>query len=459
MNQPGLRMGRVPLLLTAAWVVIYTAILVLNHLTLRTNAYDLSVFDYALWSTTHGPRPGFVPFFGHTLQAHHMMPTLWLLWPVHALVPSPWLLIALQVGAFAAAALYFARASARRLSPGVASALIFAFLFSRRSHSATTSVFYIECLEPILIFGLVWASASGRWSLYWGLLIVALGCQENMALYTAGYGAVLMFTPATRRVGLITVVLSIAWVLIAVRIVIPWARAADGLPPAYAFITERYGDQPVREAIARLLRWESIGRVFTLTATTGLICWLRPRWLLPIAPGVLLNLAAKDEALQSGLVGHYLWPILPFLFLAALEGARHAEERWPRAARVWALVLVLIVIADSPVARPSFLTSRLNDAAVARDIRAALRTIPPDQSVLSQPQLVPHISKRPQLETVASAISPASARTDWIVLSPIGDQWPLRPGEYQAIVSALDVDPEYTRLGSTPAVAMFSRRR
>ena len=237
--------------------------------------------------------------------------------------------------------------------------LCFALLFSRRSHSATTSVFYIECLEPILVFGFVWAATRGRWALYWALLILALGCQENMALYTASYGAVLMLAPATRRVGLITMILSVAWALIAVRMVIPWARAADGLPPDYAFVTERYGDQPLRGAIERLLRWESVGRVFTLTAMTGFICWLRPRWLLVIAPGVLLNLAAKDEALQSGLVGHYLWPILPFLFLAALEGATYAERRWPRAARAWAVALVLVVIADSPIVKPSFLASRL----------------------------------------------------------------------------------------------------
>ena len=211
--------------------------------------------------------------------------------------------------------------------------------------------------------------------------------------------------------------------------IIPWARAADGLPPDYAFVTERYGDPPLRGAIERLLRWESVGRVFTLTAMTGFICWLRPRWLLVIAPGVLLNLAAKDEALQSGLVGHYLWPILPFLFLAALDGATYAERRWPRVARAWAVVLVLVVIADSPIVKPSFLASRLNDVDLARDIRHALRTIPQDARVLSQPQLVPHIPERLQLATIAGSFSAASAQADWIVLSPIGDQWPLGPGE------------------------------
>jgi uncharacterized membrane protein len=192
---------------------------------------------------------------------------------------------------------------------------------------------------------------------------------------------------------------------------------------------------------------------------TGFMCWLRPRWLLAIAPGVLLNLAAKDEALQSGLIGHYLWPILPFLFLAAIDGATHAERRWPRAVRAWAVLLMLVVIADSPIVKPSFLASRLRDYNAARAIREAVAAIPRHDTVLSQPQLVPHIPKRSDITTVAAGFSPASARADWIVLSPIGDQWPLDPGEYQAIVNALEADPRYARQPAPEELILFSRRR
>jgi hypothetical protein len=36
------------------WLATYPALLALRHLTLRTNGYDLSAFDYALWSSLHG---------------------------------------------------------------------------------------------------------------------------------------------------------------------------------------------------------------------------------------------------------------------------------------------------------------------------------------------------------------------------------------------------------------------
>ena len=46
------------------------------HRSLHTNAFDLSVFDYALWSTATGGPVAYVPMFRHSLFAQHFMPTL-----------------------------------------------------------------------------------------------------------------------------------------------------------------------------------------------------------------------------------------------------------------------------------------------------------------------------------------------------------------------------------------------
>jgi uncharacterized membrane protein len=72
-----------------ACAAISGSMVVADHLTLGTNAFDLSVFDYALWSTAQGGRDGFVPFLGQSLYSHHFMPTLSLLLPVYRFLPSP----------------------------------------------------------------------------------------------------------------------------------------------------------------------------------------------------------------------------------------------------------------------------------------------------------------------------------------------------------------------------------
>ena len=55
--------------LIAAWVGVFLSLILLDHFTLRTNGFDLSVFDYALWLDYHGPRLGFIPFYHLSLSS------------------------------------------------------------------------------------------------------------------------------------------------------------------------------------------------------------------------------------------------------------------------------------------------------------------------------------------------------------------------------------------------------
>ena len=422
-------------MLIAAWVGVFLSLILLDHFTLRTNGFDLSVFDYALWSTTHGPRLGFIPFYHLSLSSFHVMPTLWLLWPAHFILPSPVLLIAVQVTAVALAAVYLARQANSAVPRLAAFALVAAFLFSRRSYGATTSVFYVECLEPLLVFGFVWATTQKQRWLYWAIVLLALGCKEDMALYIASYGVLLMVSPETRTRGIATLVLSLAWVALAVNVVIPWSRTVDGVPPAYTFIVDRYGDAPIGDSLQRLFRFDLARRLLSLTLIVGWICWLRPKWLLVAAPAVLVTVAAKDETLQSGLVGHYLFPILPFVFLAALDGAAYLQAKSPKLLRAWAIVLLIGVVADNPIFAPAYLRSRLRDLQATSEVRTVLADIPRDARVLAQPQLIPHIRKRPGIECLNGEWREPEATADVVVVSTLGDQWPLDGSDVNDVIA------------------------
>ena len=189
----------------ALWLAVYPALLLLDFFTLRTNAFDLSVFDYALWTAHEGPVAGFVPFFGHTLQAQHFMPTLFLLTPLHFLWPSPVLLVVLQCAAVAVAGILLARIALEHVPPLAASAIVLAFLASRKAHSAVISTFYIESFEPALMLGFVWAASARRWAWYWPLVGLALGCKEDVAIYVALFGVLLTVDRRTRLQGALTV--------------------------------------------------------------------------------------------------------------------------------------------------------------------------------------------------------------------------------------------------------------
>jgi len=161
--------------LVCLWTLTYLGRGWLGHASLTTSAWDLSVFDYTLDGLRHG-RIAVVPFMGQSLFSHHFMPTLAALVPAYAVWPSPITLILMQTAAMAVAAVLLWKLMPGRLPTTLRLAIVVTFLFSRGSHSAVTSYFYVECLEPALVFGFVLAWRRGAWRWYWPLVVLALGC-------------------------------------------------------------------------------------------------------------------------------------------------------------------------------------------------------------------------------------------------------------------------------------------
>ena len=186
---------------------IYVPRAVGSHLRLESNAFDLSVFDYALWSSLTG-NPGHVPFLGHSLFSHHFMPTLLALLPAYSLFAGPELLIAAQLIAFLCAAVVLTWLASGELSALMTTALVVTFCFSRKAHSALSSPFYLESFEPLLVFGVVWAWSTRRWYVAAACSLLLLGCKEDAALYLAFFG-VLNAAAGQRRAGFAVAAVSV----------------------------------------------------------------------------------------------------------------------------------------------------------------------------------------------------------------------------------------------------------
>ena len=451
-------MSRSLILILAAWSLVYGAVALLGHYSLWTNAYDLSVFDYALWATLHG-RLGYVPFFEHSLFAHHFMPTLLVLLPIYAVSPSPALLIVLQLAAVLGAAVLLIRLARRlALDPWLMHALVVAFLFSRRPHSAITRVFHIESFEPLLMFGFVLALLNRKLVWYWLLVVLALGCKEDVSLYVGAFGLVLLAQRHTRVVGALTAAVAALWLAGAVAVAVPHFREAEGLPRANPFVEARYGDSDPANAaggaVDRLISVRSVSKLFTLTSTVGFLCWLSPTWFAVAAPGVALNLAARPDTLQSGLLAHYLWPILPWVFLAAVRGGVRVQEWRPSLARIAAAALILLTIADTPVWRSW--SERFEGLDQARLIRQSLVRLPDHATILAMPNLIPHLPHNWRVKAIRG-FDAHTSDTDYAVLSIAGDPWPLDRDEVPKLIAAFPRRSDMKEIETGP-LHVFTRR-
>lgn len=432
-----------PILPVALWALIYPVRMLLAHQRFATNAYDLSVFDYALWNL---PAGGYVPFIGRSLFSDHAMPTLAALLPVYWLSPGPMVLIVGQAVAMFVAALLLWSLMRGRVSPLVAAALVFAFLFGRRSHSAVMSLMYVESLEPALIFAMVLAWQAKRWTWFAVFTALALGCKEDVAIYVASFG-VLMWLKGDRRAGMATVAAAVCWFTIAVTVFVPASRRHDGLASENLLWADRFASSPAATA-RRAVSSHAVGELVQLASTTGFAAFAAPQWWLVALPGSLANIVANPEKQQSGLTGHYAWPILPWLFVAAAAGAQWMESRNRRATGIFAMALIAWIAIDSPLWRWRGYEVTASEAS---RLRTALLVIPDSASLTATPNLVPQVPHRVDIRTIG--INETLDATEYVVLSAAGDSWPLSEEAVAARIACFDADSGFERIGSgDPAI-------
>ena len=420
------------------------------HQQLRTPGFDLSVFDYAIWNTGVGGAVGFVPMFGHSLLAQHFMPTLLLLAPLGVLFDTPVYLIALQSTLFVAGAYLLYRFTAPRVPAPYAVALLVAYLISRRTHSAATSYFYIESAEPLLTFGALLAWSAGRRIWYWLLVVLALGCKEDVALYFGLFGVMQAVTnppgPA-RRVGLITIALCVVWAAAALFVAVPFWADAYGLGSANPILSGRYGIDDgagLQAAIGRMFSGSSLARLVTVTSTVGFLCFLAPRWFAIVLPGIAFNLAALPGTNQAGLGGHYLWPIIPWLFVAAVYGAERIGK-WGVRWIPW--VAMLIAVADTPLPR-AVIRSWHRDP-TADTVLTQLKSLDLSSTVLAQSNLIPHLPRHNRVFGYG-VYGEGQPEPDLVLLTKTGDLWPLGSDGLEREVARWRVDSRYEQVSAGP---------
>jgi hypothetical protein len=246
-------------------------------------------------------------------------------------------------------------------------------------------------------------------------------------------------------------------------IAIPYWRSVYGLAGANPFLEANYGlvSGGLAAPLWRIVSLQSFKAVFTVTTSTMFLCLLSPRWMAVVLPGLALNLAAVSGSGQAGLSGHYLFPILPWLFVAAVFGAKRipvAPARWV------AVALVVVTVIDAPLPR-SIAGAPWKALSDASPVRSQLRTIAPSGTIVAQPNLIPHLTRQMRITALGYVpLQPQSLTRvdgqpdgDYVLLTSVGDQWPFNVESVDQEISRLQADPRYEQISTGPLFA-FRRR-
>jgi len=430
-------------------ILVYTAIFsyftLLKHYAFRSYAWDLGINNQALWTTLNsGKLFYYTPelFFNSSGSYFglHFSPILFLLLPVYAIYQSPENLLVFQsfIVALGALPLYwFARDTLN--SKLVAVGFSLAYLLYPPLQGANWFDFHVQAFLPLFFFSAMYYMKKEKWTKYFLFIVLALSIAENVSLVVLFFGLYgvlkyrsLLFKTLRQKkladkkalVPLVTIALALVWILIARWIqntffpinpdYYSFYRAAD-----WWSVLGIKGD-PITMPLYILLNPLKALQALTYDAYLKLLFFILifgALLFLPFKSSILLaTLPVFGPAFLSNrqafyVVGaHYPLYYIPFLFLAAVEGMKNGSHNVAVAKiRIRIKNMLILVAVFSLFASPLSPLLLTSDAMVPHFSEYTLPTIgehevalhrimalvPSNASVLTQNNIFPHFSSRP----------------------------------------------------------------
>jgi uncharacterized membrane protein len=418
--------------------LLWTWISSQRHLSFETNAYDLSIFENALWNWREGRGMRTDLKAGMHLLQDHQSWILWLIAPLYALLPQELTLFAVQNFAIASASIPL-YALVRRLAPERPKAAMFAVLLLWSSGALRASLrfdFHPEVLVlPFTLSALaLWANGSRILSAI--SFVLALACKETAPILLGALtGALLLRPPQALSLSRVALsgglVLSITVFLFDALIVPKWfgAEQMHGYVSLYSELGSSWGEvllSPLKrpEAFAAaVLRGENFAFLSTLLMAVCFLPLLAWPYIvfsaLVFAPLVLAGGTRVNPAF------HYNIEPLTFFFVIWSFGlARLPKNISPR------IGIVALALAMGP---SDFFYARLYAPDPA--LRAQLQGLSPDAPLAATSALLPHLSRREHIQML-----PERSLAQCVLWESAHSRWPLGPGELEELPKQLEIE-------------------
>jgi uncharacterized membrane protein len=429
--------------MTALWAAVFSWLSMLRYRGFSTGRFDLGNMVQAVWSTSEGRFLETTDVSGiqFTRLGAHVDLILVLFVPLWAAWPSPEALLVAQAVIVSLGALPAYWLGRRWLGdPRLAVAGAAVYLLFPALQSATLFDFHPVTLAAPLLLWCIWAAEEARWLVLGVCAGLALITQEQVGLLLAALAVWLWFRhPGRRRAAAVLAVASLAWVAVAIGLIMPHFAIEGGNPHINRY--SRLGEGPGEMLTTVLTRpWEAVALLLTPGRVTYLVLLMAPLLLLPLAapllaavavPQLLINLFASWGPAQS-VQYHYAVLLVPPLVAASLLGlanlrARPPEDALGRLASRTGLVAGLVVGAiilpgvwQGPLPLWGWVPggwggSPLHAFTVTEDARAiqgAVDLIPPGEPVSATNDAGSHLSARRRIH-----LFPVLRDANWALVS------------------------------------------
>jgi uncharacterized membrane protein len=403
------------LVLILICVMVFGALSVVKHSIFHSFTLDLGIMSQVIWNTAHGrlfetslDRAGNVHLIG-SYMGNHVRPIFLLLAPFYRLWPDPRLLLILQSAALALGAvpLYWIarrKLSSLRLQIAVVSSY---FLYPALGFINLFDFHPVALSIPFLLTA-YWALLEKRDWLFWLMIVLSLMTKEEMVVPIGALGIYCLLHPQWRRKGMLLLVLATIWALLCFVVIIPWAN--EGQPYRFFSLWAPLVSRGESGGI-ELWSWDAVYFIAHLFLPLIFFPFLAPGLFAISWPSLAYLLSSSRSALHS--VGfHYPAVLIPWLFLATVQGLAMVERRFPHKRAQLAILLLVGTLGANALFNPIVFHWRKGAFSKMQhheQIRAALALIPPRTGVATMNAFGPHLTNRRYLLSLENYLPPLPA--------------------------------------------------
>ena len=378
----------------------------LRHWLYHSHAWDLGIFDQAIYLISIGKQP-IVSLLGFHILGDHAAIIFYPLALLYKIYPDVhWLFamqsIALTIGGFP---LYHLSLKSG-LDRYRATTIVIAYLLYPLILNKALFDFHPEVIAIPGFLTAVLAARTNNVVLFCAAIILVLSCKSVLSLTVISMGLWLVLCEHKRKCGAIAIAIGVAWFIISIQFIIPTflGNAIGGTIGAVARYS--YLGSSIPEIVANIFINPSLilGKLFSLETLEYIfllllpIAWgFSPKYLLPLlstVPMLLINILSILPA-QRNLIHQYSIPILPFLFLVIISTVAN-NQNWLKTRRsslVWAVISFALMGKIG-----YFWSDYLSSLDTQQSITIAVAKIRDDGAVLTTGEIAPHLTHRQNIK-------------------------------------------------------------
>jgi uncharacterized membrane protein len=393
--------------MVTVWSATFITLGWIRQARFATFSFDLGIYDQGVWLLAHGHDP-FVTVRGLELFGHHVNVVLFAFVPFYWLGAGPQFLLVAQVLVQASGAVAIYLLARDRLNDRwLAVALGGVLLLNPTYQWLTWEFFHPDALAIAPLLFAYWAARTERWRWFVVFALVALACKEDVALALAVMGLLIAWR-GRRKIGAIVFAVSVAWYVLATRVVIP---LSNGIGPFYDTFFGGLGKSPTEvvghvvthpgEALDLATRGDRVSYYEMMFSPMAFVPLLALPVLLIAGPMLAVNVLSSFPYTRE-IRYHYASLVLVGLILATVEAIAGVTQR-VGARRFLVALVVAASLATAVAWGPSPIGTKYHtgiwplqsDRQSAKE--AAVSLVPDGAPTSAIYNLLPHLAHRTKI--------------------------------------------------------------